>query len=204
MDNATGLSEPGFRAHRRRPAVKSQRQTARTALLGAFAELALSRRYQEVGVGLIADKAGVARSTFYYHFRAKDDLLLQNLKPMMSALARFPEAVEPTQDVSNWVAHIWEHRGRSKKIFDGSTGQKIANALALELRPAFHKETADRAESAAATLLAHQIAGSMMSLLRAWTAGRATARPSDMASMLWSGARALAEANGYAVRHGKA
>lgn len=182
--------------------MKSQRQTARTALLSAFAELALSRRYQDVGVGLIADRAGVARSTFYYHFRAKDDLLLQNLKPMMSALARFPESVEPTQDVSHWVAHIWENRGRSKRMFDGRTGQKITDALALELLPAFHTETADPAGSAAATLLAHQIAGSMLNLLRAWTAGRATARPSDMASMLWSGARAIAEANGYDVRCG--
>lgn len=182
--------------------MKIQRQTARTALLDAFAELALSQRYQDVGVGLIADKAGVARSTFYYHFRAKDDLLLQNLKPMMSALARFPEAVEPTQDVSNWVAHIWEHRGRSKKMFDGSTGQKIADALALELRPAFHAETVDPAGTAAATLLAHQIAGAMLSLLRAWAAGRATARPADMALMLWAGARALAEANGYDMRRG--
>ena len=47
------------------PGVKDQRQGARRALLDAFAELALSRRYQEIGVGLIAGRAAVARSTFY-------------------------------------------------------------------------------------------------------------------------------------------
>ena len=72
--------------------MKDQRQGARRALLDAFAELALSRRYQEIGVGLIAGRAAVARSTFYYHFRTKDELLLQNLKPMLSALARLATA----------------------------------------------------------------------------------------------------------------
>ena len=171
--------------------MKRHSQTARVALLDAFAELALSRRYQEVGVGLIAGRAGVARSTFYYHFRAKDDLLLQNLKPLMAALARFPGSAEPAPEVLYWVDHIWEHRARSRKMFDGATGRRIADALALELLPALGAMMAQTAP----TLLADQIAGSMLSLLRAWVTGRATARPSDVASMLWSGARALAAAN---------
>ena len=188
------------RADRLGPAVKTQRQTARRALLDAFAELALSRHYQDVGVGLIVGKAGVARSTFYYHFKAKDDLLLQNLRPMMSALARLPVAAEPTQEVNYWVAHIWQHRARSRPMLEGATGRRIAEALALELQPALTEVMPDQAGSRAAPLLADQIAGSMLSLLRAWIAGRAAAAPSDIAVMLWSGARALADANGHTAR----
>lgn len=177
------------------PGVKDQRQGARRALLDAFAELALSRRYQEIGVGLIAGRAAVARSTFYYHFRTKDELLLQNLQPMLSALARLATAAEPTQDVVDWVTHIWEHRVRSRRIFDGATGRKIAEALASELEPALGAPKAGQARSTA-PLLADQIAGSMIGLLRAWIAGRATASPPEITTMLWTGATAIAGSNG--------
>lgn len=172
--------------------MKSQRQNARPALLDAFAELALSRRYQDFGVGLIAQRANVARSTFYYHFKAKDDLLLQNLRPMISALARLPAASEPPQDVKEWVAHIWEYRARARRIFDGAAGRKISGALALELRSALG---ADPATAHRSPLLADQVAGAMFSLLRAWIAGQSMATPADASAMLWSGARALVLTN---------
>ena len=176
-------------------AAKSHRPTARRALLDAFAELAVSRRYQELCVGLIVSKAKVARSTFYYHFAAKDDLLLQNLAPMVSALARLPVAGKPTPEVENWVTHIWEHRGKAGRILDGYTGRKIANALARELRSTLTTAMDHPVGDPKSSLLADQIAGAMLSLLRAWIAGRSTATSSDIAAMLWTGARALAIAN---------
>lgn len=75
--------------------MKNHALGARQALLDAFAELALTRRYQEFGTGLIAVRANVGRSTFYYHFKAKDDLSVQNLMPMISALARLPSRTRP-------------------------------------------------------------------------------------------------------------
>lgn len=176
-------------------AAKSHRPTARRALLDAFAELALSRRYQELCVGMIVRKARVARSTFYYHFAAKDDLLLQNLAPMLSALARLPVAGKPTQEVEYWVTHIWEHRSKAGRILDGSTGRKIANALARELRSTLTPAMDHPAGDPKSSLLADQIAGAMLSLLRSWIVGRSTATSSDIAVMLWTGAKALAIAN---------
>jgi AcrR family transcriptional regulator len=173
-------------------AAAKRRQAARSALLDAFADLAQSRRYQEFGVGLIARQANVARSTFYYHFKGKDDLLLENLAPLISALARLPAAAEPCPDIEPWVAHIWEHRGKAGRIFDGSAGRKIADALASELRQTL-------SASASPPLLAEQIAGAMLSLLRAWVIGRASATPAEIAAMLWSGARALVLANAMPV-----
>ncbi|HEX3919770.1 MAG TPA: TetR family transcriptional regulator [Caulobacteraceae bacterium] len=161
---------------------------ARRALLDAFAELALSRRYQEISVGLLTRQANVARSTFYYHFKVKDDLLVQNLAPMISVLASLPAAHEVPADLADWVAHIWEHRARAGRIFDGPAGRKLADALTLELR-----STLGAMDIRASPLLADQLAGATLSLLRAWTAGRGVATPSEIATMLWSGARRLAE-----------
>lgn len=180
--------------------MKSEVQTARRALLEAFSRLALRRRYQDFGVGIIAAEAGVARSTFYYHFRAKDDLLLQNLKPMMAALACLPASTGPTQEVEYWVAHIWEHRATSRRLFDGSTGRKITDAMIVKLQTALRSGMPDPGEYDAVALLAVQITGSMLSLLRAWIDGRASAAPSDVARMLWSGARALVDVNSDTVR----
>lgn len=175
--------------------MKDERQTARHALLAAFAELALSHRYQDVGVGLITGKARVARSTFYYHFKAKDDLLLQNLKPMMSALAGLAVATEVTKDVEYWVSHIWEHRTKAKRMFQGSVGRKISAALALELRSLLGTRQRDLPDEGSAALIADQIAGSTMGLLNGWIEGRAAATPLQIAAMLWSGTRALAGAD---------
>ncbi len=179
--------------------MKAQRRTARSALLDAFAELALSRRYHEVGVGLIVEKAGVARSTFYYYFNAKDELLLHNLKPMMSALARLPVSTEPGPEIDYWVAHIWDHRLRTRRMFDGPIGRKIANALAGELQKELRTLAVDAVADRVTPLLAEQIAGSMLSLLRAWVAGRATASAAEISRMLWWGARAHADPAAHAT-----
>ena len=171
--------------------MKVQRLTARRALLDAFAELVLSRRYQDLGVGRIAATAGVARSTFYYHFKAKDQLLIENRRPMLSALAQLAVAADITQDAEHWVAHVWEHRTRARRMFEGSTGRKIADALALELQSLLKTGLVDQAGADSTALLADQIAGSMLGVLRGWVFPRATATPRTVTRMLWSGARAL-------------
>lgn len=174
--------------------MKTSGQTARSALLDAFAELVLSRRYQEVGVGLIARKAGVARSTFYYHFKAKDELLLQNLKPMMSALAGFASAAQAPKDIEDWAAHIWQHRARARRLLEGPTGRKLADALALELQPSLRAALDDRSDRGSIALLADQIAGATHGLLRGWISGHAAATPAEIAQMVWSGAKAQVQA----------
>jgi AcrR family transcriptional regulator len=170
----------------------SQSPTARRALLDAFAELALSRRYHEFGVGLIARQANVARSTFYYHFRSKDELLLQNLAPMFAALSRLAVADAPVPEITDWTAHIWEHRGRATRMFGGATGRKIAAALAAEVRRDLQETAGDPAAIRLAPLLADQIASGMLGLLQSWTSGRAAASPAEIAQLLWLGARTAA------------
>jgi AcrR family transcriptional regulator len=171
----------------------SQSQTARRALLDAFAELALSRRYHEFGVGLIARQANVARSTFYYHFRSKDELLLQNLAPMFAALAGLAVAERPSVEVEAWAAHVWEHRTRATRMFAGSTGRRMASALASEVQSALQAHADDPAARRVAPLIADQIAGGMLGLLQSWTSGRAAASPTEIVRLLWLGARAAAE-----------
>jgi hypothetical protein len=111
---------------------------------------------------------------------------------MLSALAQLPVTAEVAREVDYWCAHIWQHRRRANGMFYGSTGRKIADALAAELQHALAPVLTDPARRGLAPLLAEQIAGSMLSLLRAWIRGRTAATPSDIGAMLGSGARAIA------------
>ena len=167
----------------------SQPQTARRALLDAFAALALSRRYHEFGAGLIAQQANVARSTFYYHFKSKDELLVQNLAPMFAALSRLVLADAATPEVEGWVRHVWEYRTHATRMFAGATGRRIAEALAREVRLRLETRTDDPLVVRLAPLLADQITGGMLGLLRGWTSGRSTASAEEVAWMLWAAGR---------------
>jgi AcrR family transcriptional regulator len=65
------------------------RRTARSrrAITSAFVALVLERRYDAIRVGDIVEKADVGRSTFYEHFRSKDDLLRQSMEGLLARIA---------------------------------------------------------------------------------------------------------------------
>ncbi len=165
---------------------------ARQALLAAYAELALGRRQRGFGVAAIIRAAKVARSTFYYHFADKDDLLLHNLLPLIDALGGMPCAREPSKELESWVAHIWEQRGAAGRILSGAAGRKIEAALVARLKEALKVGAPAARDRWKSPLQAEQIAGASLSLLRAWVDHRVTASVDEMAKTLWRGARSIA------------
>ena len=156
---------------------------ARQALLSAFAKLALTRRYGDINVEAIVRAANVARSTFYYHFAGKDELLLDNLRPLLSALARMPFRAQATQELETWIAHVWEQRALAVRLLGGPAGAKIEAALVAGLREAFAAEIPELTQSLRRPLLAEQIAG---------VSHRVSASPRDLANTLWRSARSIA------------
>ncbi|MEP7008403.1 MAG: helix-turn-helix domain-containing protein [Sphingomonas bacterium] len=159
---------------------------ARHALLEAFAKLALSRRYRDFGVEAVIRSANVARSTFYYHFSGKDELLLQNLQPFIAALADMPFTAQPSNELQHWVAHIWQQRHAACRLLDGTTGRKIEAALVDRLNESFAARRLP--DDHRRPLLAHQIAGASLSLLKAWVNHLVTATAPDIACNLWQSA----------------
>ncbi len=69
------------------PVNSRQARRSRAAFLEAFNELVLTRGYNDIRVGDIIRRADVGRSTFYEHFRNKDDLLRQSMSHMLSVMA---------------------------------------------------------------------------------------------------------------------
>lgn len=65
---------------------KVDRRASRThrSLRGALIELILEKRYDAITVQNIIDRADVGRSTFYAHYRDKDDLFLRDIEDFLS------------------------------------------------------------------------------------------------------------------------
>lgn len=68
----------------------------RKALLDSLIDLVHGRRYDEVAVGDIVEGAKVARSTFYDHYRGKDDMIVETMGGMLDVMA---DVASKEQDV---------------------------------------------------------------------------------------------------------
>ncbi|HEU0299101.1 MAG TPA: TetR/AcrR family transcriptional regulator [Longimicrobium sp.] len=60
----------------------------RQALASALVELMAARRFDDISVQQVLDRARVGRATFYTHFRNKNDLLLSDAERFFEALER--------------------------------------------------------------------------------------------------------------------
>jgi AcrR family transcriptional regulator len=72
---------------------KDDRRTGRTqrSLRDALTELILEKRFDEITVQNVIDRADVVRSTFYAHYRDKEDLFLSGWKRLLEEVVRHIE-----------------------------------------------------------------------------------------------------------------
>lgn len=68
------------------PRIDRRQQKTRKLLHDALLALIQEKGYQDITLQDITDKANVARTTFYLHFRDKEDLLFQGMRDMYDDL----------------------------------------------------------------------------------------------------------------------
>jgi AcrR family transcriptional regulator len=91
--------------------IGTDRRVVRTrrALGGALVELMLARRFDDISVQQVLDRAKVGRATFYAHFRNKSDLLLSDAERVFEWLERrFLEHAGDSRRVAP-VAELFSH-----------------------------------------------------------------------------------------------
>src|SRR5579864_4510377 len=187
---------------RRKQARKSDQRIRRTheRLGRALVELMQEKPIDAVTVQEVLDRAKVGRSTFYVHFRDKDDLLLTQLETfletMSTALSVRNEKSFRVVPVAEMFAHIGGQQkmyraladaGRLNDFFDlaqGYFGRGIARRLIESGRMA---KVPQRELDARASALA----GSLLSLLRWWLDRGAKESPPAMDELfhriVWKG-----------------
>ena len=172
----------------------------RDALGDALVDLMHERPFGAITVQQVLDRAHVARSTFYAHYRGKDDLFLSDVdeffEGMATLLARRREASQRVAPVRELFAHVAEWREfhtaliTSGKLHDVQQLGQGHFARAIDRRLA-ELPAAAGLLPARRSALAHALAGALLSLLSWWIDHRATGSPAEMDDlyhrMVWCG-----------------
>jgi AcrR family transcriptional regulator len=182
---------------------KSDERTRRThqRLGTALVELIQERPINDLTVQEVLDRASVGRSTFYLHFRDKNDLLLSQLEnfleTMSTLLSTRREQSRRVVPVTEMFAHIGSSQnkiyraladaGRLHDFFDLAQGY-FARGIEHRLRESKLLPNVPHHELAAR---ACALAGSLLSLLRWWLDRGSKESPSDMDQLfhriVWNG-----------------
>lgn len=163
----------------------------------ALLTLIQEKPMDDITVQEVLDRAGVGRSTFYLHYRDKDDLLLSHLESflefMSTALMRNKEDSQRVQP----VAEMFDHIGGQKRIWRALTDCGRMNEF-LELAQGYFSrgieqrlKESKRVRQSELTARSYMLAASLIALLR-WWIDRGTKEPPQAMDelfhrMVWDG-----------------
>jgi AcrR family transcriptional regulator len=110
---------------------KPDRRTKRTthALSSALVDLVKEKRFDEITVKNVIDRADVGRSTFYTHFHDKDDLFQKGWERFLDMLA---EAIDWSKAGSTYfvpVTFLFRHLEESQDFYQNLVRGKKADQI---------------------------------------------------------------------------
>lgn len=182
-------------------AVKTDQRVLRTrdTLGDALVKLLQEKTFDEITVQEVLDRAGVGRSTFYAHYRDKNDLFLSDVEDfwgmMSSYLTRTGADARRMAPVRELFAHVSEVR----KFYAGVVASEKERDV-LELGEGFFARSIEERLILAKVEMeplqlkahAHALAAALFGLLQWWVDHGMTASPEAMDGlfhrMVWSGA----------------
>jgi AcrR family transcriptional regulator len=170
----------------------------RDTLGDALVELMQEKAFDEITVQDVLDRAGVGRSTFYAHYRDKEDLFLSDVEDFFelvsTLLTRHGASLERVVPVRELFAHI----GDAREFYNALVASgKIQDVLELG-RGFFARSIEERLLMAHVEMEpmllkahAHGLAGALFSLLDWWIDHGMAEKPEVMDAvfhrMVWSG-----------------
>ena len=160
-----------------KPKMDSRTRRTRDALGDALVELMHLRPFSRITVQDVLDRAGVGRSTFYAHYRDKDDLFLSDVEDfwemVSSMLERREEDSNRIAPVRELFSHVAEAKvfrealvasGKVHDVMELGQGQ-FARAIEQRLTKL---SSAQPAWPGQFTAVAHALAGALFALLGWW------------------------------------
>ena len=106
-------------------------ERTREALTGAFVALMLGgKRYDRITIGDVIARAGVGRSTFYEHYRNKDEILAETVRHPFAMLAGAVDRDDDASRLRAVLAHFRDNRVHGRTIFGGSARRAMVRVLA--------------------------------------------------------------------------
>jgi AcrR family transcriptional regulator len=174
---------------------KPDRRTERTraALMSAFVALILADGYDAVTVERVTERANVGRSTFYMHYKSKEDILRQAMQRPSSLLAVLVGYPVPQDVLIRQLQHFHDQRARNRVFFSAPVRDIWVKALAalIEPRVVAIARHAHARPILPPPLIALQIAEGQVALITHWLLGRTATKVDAVAESLIAATRAL-------------
>jgi AcrR family transcriptional regulator len=167
---------------------KQDRRSQRTqrALGEALVSFMMERRYADLTVQDILDRANVGRSTFYAHYYDKDDLLSSMIEQLIAALNRRLQTTETRLELPPSLG-LFEHMGEQRRLYRAlvrgqgvdvvlrALQQRLSDDFAAQLR-AWQPVLAEKI----IIVTAQGVVGMLLSLLQWWLANETDLSPTEM------------------------
>lgn len=142
----------------------------RAAIFEALMKLVFSRRYEAIRTADVIAIAGVGRSTFYEHFRNKDDVLVAVIDPLLTPLAAAATGRGSLAALKTMLEHVWLQRALARVLFEPPVLAKLQRKLAGMIEARL-PQSAHRLPNA---LMAMGAAAGQLAMLRMWLVGEAS------------------------------
>lgn len=154
--------------------------------MSAFAREVLSRGYDQVSVDDIVKRADIGRSTFYMHYRSKDDLLRESIARPSAILSVIVGGDVTVEMLVPQLVHFYEQRIRGACFFRDPIRRIWVNRLAEMMEPRLAKVV--RHTHAHPTLplplTALQLAEAQIALVANWLLEKPALKPEAVAAAM--------------------
>lgn len=162
-------------------------QRTRELLSRALIDVMQQKRYDEITVQDIIDRANVGRSTFYAHYGDKDDLLVSNFARVLDALTEQlgrPDAAAAGR-LTPLFEHVQGHRPLYRALVRGGGIDLLFKKGRAHLRASVEQrlavlQPAGAVGAAPLGLVADFVAGALFNLVMWWMEQGAQYTPAQM------------------------
>ena len=170
-------------------------QKTQNLLREALTSLIAEKDYDSIVVKEILDRANVGRSTFYAHYRDKDELLVSGIYDILGAVpSKIPSAATSTERLIWFSLPIFDHHDRHKHAGEVRIGPRgravlhehlrkvLAELIAGDVRKSYRRGKAQIPPD----LLAHYIASTFILVLNWWIDSHSRLRPREVNELFHS------------------
>lgn len=193
-------SKPGEAVPKAHPNTDARIRRTQQRLGQAFIELICDHPIDTVTVQDVLNRAGIGRSTFYLHFRDKDDLLWTQLEQFFEIMSNLLDKKKEVSRRVLPVREMLEHIGTENRIYRALADSGRLHGF-FDLAQGYFARAIERRLGGYRRLLnlspdelnaqSHAIAGSYLALMRWWIDGKGKLSPQAVDDlfhgMVWKG-----------------
>jgi AcrR family transcriptional regulator len=155
-------------------------ERSRQALLAAFSTLVQQQPYSTLTIRQIVRKSGVARSTFYEHFRNKDHVMVVAMEWPFGVLAANALGKGNRVQMIRLLTHFWDMRALARFLRTASLQHKLLAGLARRIEVGLPQ----RMDAGERGVRALALAASQWAPVMSWLGGEHPVTPQTMADVL--------------------